>query len=304
MKQYLNLMQNVLDNGEEKENRTGTNTLSVFGRQLRFDLRKGFPLLTTKKVHWKSVVHELLWFISGDTNTKYLRDNGVTIWDEWADEQGNLGPVYGAQWRKWPKDIYTNEWGEPARKGEAAGLIYKTRTKYIDQLQDLIHTLKINPQSRRHIVSAWNPNYIPDETISPQENVALGRMALAPCHMMFQLYVSDDGYIDLLMYQRSVDVFLGLPFNIASYALLLTMISLVTYTSPRYLIWTGGDVHLYTNHLDQARLQLQRQPRELPLLGYVPNPAPHVRGIDAFKYEDFMLTGYDPHPHIKAEISI
>lgn len=298
MKQYLNLMQNVLEHGEEKQNRTGTSTYSVFGRQLRFDLRKGFPLLTTKKVHWKSIVHELLWFISGDTNTKYLKDNGVTIWDEWADEAGDLGPVYGAQWRRWPKDIYTKDWPSiyPG--------IGEVREKYVDQLQSIITQIKNNPNSRRHIVSAWNPNYLPEERFSPQDNVKMGRMALAPCHMIFQFNVSAEGELDLLMYQRSVDTFLGLPFNIASYALLLTMVSLVTYTRPRHLVWTGGDVHLYSNHIEQAKEQLKRTPRELPTLIYVPDPIPEVRSIDAFRYEDFVLADYKPWPPIKAEISI
>ena len=298
MKQYLNLMQDVLDTGDRKLNRTGTDSISVFGRQLRFDMNEGFPLLTTKKLHWKSIVHELLWFISGDTNTKYLNDNGVRIWNEWADERGNLGPVYGYQWRRWPKDMYAKV--RPATFSQEREDVIEANKGYIDQLQQVIAQIIKNPYSRRHIVSAWNPSHLPDERISPQENVALDRMALAPCHVMFQFNVTNNSEIDILMYQRSVDVFLGLPFNIASYALLLHMVSIVTALRPRYLIWTGGDVHLYVNHLEQAKEQLKRTPKSLPKLIYTGD----IGSIDSFKYEDFILSNYTPDPHIKGEIAI
>lgn len=292
MRQYLSLMQNVLDRGDYQDNRTGTRTISVFGRTMRFCLLDGFPILTTKKVHFKSVLHELLWFISGDTNTKYLTDNGVTIWNEWADENGNLGPVYGYQWRKWPKDQYAI----------ARGPIDTTipnRGNYIDQLSDAIYQIETRPNSRRIIVSAWNPNHLPIEHLTPQANVERERMALAPCHMMFHFNV-DNGYLDILMYQRSVDVFLGLPFNIASYATLLAMIAQVTGLVARDLVWVGGDVHIYENHIDQVKLQLTRTPKELPRLAI----NDRINSIDKFKYEDISLVGYHPDPHIKAEISV
>jgi thymidylate synthase len=264
MRQYLDLMRRVRTQGVRKTDRTGTGTLSVFGHQMRFDLSAGFPLVTTKKVHLKSVIHELLWFLEGDTNTKSLNANGVTIWDEWADENGDLGPIYGAQWRSWP-----------APDGGS-----------IDQLQELVETLKTNPNSRRLVVTAWNPADLPD-------------MALAPCHCLFQVYVAEDR-LSCQLYQRSGDVFLGVPFNIASYALLTMMLAQVTGFEPGELIHTLGDAHLYLNHLEQADLQLSRGPRPLPRMRL--NPA--VTSLFQFRYEDFELTGYDPHPHIAAAVAV
>jgi thymidylate synthase len=264
MQQYLDLMRRVRTEGVRKADRTGTGTLSVFGHQMRFDLAEGFPLVTTKKLHLKSIVYELLWFLQGDTNTKYLNAHGVTIWDEWADENGDLGPVYGQQWRSWA-----------APDGPS-----------IDQIRELIETLKTSPDSRRMIVTAWNPADIPD-------------MALAPCHCLFQFYVADDR-LSCQLYQRSADVFLGVPFNIASYALLTMMVAQVTGFRPGEFIHTFGDAHLYLNHLEQADLQLARTPRALPRLEI--NPA--VRSIFDFKFEDFTLEGYDPHPHIKAQVAV
>jgi thymidylate synthase len=264
MRQYLELMKHVLDHGAHKSDRTGTGTLSVFGAQLRFDLNAGFPLLTTKKVHLRSIIHELLWFLKGDTNVQYLRENGVTIWDEWADAQGNLGPVYGYQWRSWP-----------AADG-----------RHIDQITQVIEQLRRNPDSRRLIVSAWNVG-------------DLDRMALMPCHAFFQFYVAG-GRLSCQMYQRSADFFLGVPFNIASYALLTLMMAQVCGLKPGEFVHTFGDTHLYLNHLDQAREQLTRTPRRLPVMRL--NPA--VRGIFDFKYDDFTLEGYDPHPAIKAPIAV
>jgi thymidylate synthase len=264
MRQYLELMKHVLDDGARKSDRTGTGTLSVFGPQLRFDLNAGFPLLTTKRVHLKSIIHELLWFLKGDTNIGYLRDNGVTIWDEWADENGNLGPVYGYQWRSWP-----------AADG-----------RHIDQIAQVIEQLRRNPDSRRLIVSAWNVG-------------ELERMALMPCHAFFQFYVAD-GRLSCQMYQRSADLFLGVPFNIASYALLTLMVAQVCGFKPGEFVHTFGDTHLYLNHLDQAHEQLTRTPRRLPMMRI--NPA--VNDIFGFKYEDFTLEGYDPHPAIKAPIAV
>jgi thymidylate synthase len=264
MLQYLDLLQRILDDGARKEDRTGTGTLSVFGHQMRFDLRRGFPLLTTKKLHVKSIIHELLWFIAGDTNVTYLQRHGVGIWDEWADALGDLGPVYGAQWRSWRTS--------DGRK--------------IDQLTEVISQIKANPDSRRLIVSAWNVGEIE-------------RMALPPCHVLFQFYVSE-GALSCQLYQRSVDVFLGLPFNIASYALLTMMIAQVCGLQPGDFIHTSGDAHLYRNHIDQARLQLARAPRPLPQM--MVNPA--VTSVFDFKYEDFRLEGYDPYPTIKADISV
>jgi thymidylate synthase len=264
MKQYLDLMRHILDNGARKEDRTGTGTLSIFGAQLRFDLQQGFPLLTTKKVHLKSIVHELLWFLSGETNTAYLKQNGVTIWDEWADANGDLGPVYGYQWRSWP-----------APDG-----------RHIDQISRLLNDLRKNPNSRRLIVSAWN---VAD----------LDRMALAPCHAFFQFYVAD-GRLSCQLYQRSADFFLGVPFNIASYALLTLMVAQVCGLKPGDFVHTYGDCHLYLNHLDQAREQLSREPRALPSM--ILNP--DVKDLFAFKYEDFTLVGYDPHPAIKAPVAV
>ncbi len=264
MRQYLDLLQDILDNGALKTDRTGTGTLSVFGRQMRYDLSDGFPLVTTKKVHLKSIIHELLWFLKGDTNIKYLQDNGVRIWNEWADENGDLGPVYGHQWRAWSDG----------------------RGGVIDQIAMVERQIKENPDSRRLIVSAWNVADVP-------------YMALPPCHTFFQFYVAN-GKLSLQLYQRSADCFLGVPFNIASYALLLLMMAQVTGLEPGEFIHTTGDTHLYTNHLDQARLQLTRAPRPLPRM--ILNP--DVKSIFDFKYEDFRLEGYDPHPHIPATVAV
>jgi thymidylate synthase len=263
MQQYLDLLRLVRTQGVRKTDRTGTGTLSVFGHQMRFDLHAGFPLVTTKKIHLKSVIHELLWFLEGDTNTKYLNANGVTIWDEWADENGDLGPIYGQQWRSWP-----------------------TADGSIDQLQEVVETLKTTPDSRRLIVTAWNPADLPD-------------MALAPCHCLFQLYVAE-GRLSCQLYQRSADVFLGVPFNVASYALLTLMLAQVTGLKPGEFVHTLGDAHLYSNHLEQADLQLSRMPRSLPKLRL--NPA--VTSLFQFRYGDFELTGYDPHPHIAAAVAV
>ena len=274
MKQYLDLLQHVLDKGVKKADRTGTGTISVFGYQMRFDLEKGFPVLTTKKLHLRSIIHELLWFLNGDTNIKYLNDNKVTIWDEWADEHGDLGPVYGAQWRNW-------------------------NNEGIDQISIVIDQIKNNPDSRRMIVAAWNPSVLPKSELTFAENVAEGRAALPPCHAWFQFYVAN-GKLSCQMYQRSADIFLGVPFNIASYALLTMMMAQVTGLKPGEFIHTLGDAHIYLNHIDQVKLQLSRQPRPLPKMEINPD----VKDIFSFKYEDFKLTGYDPHPHIKGEISV
>lgn len=264
MKQYLDLMQHVLDHGVRKEDRTGTGTLSVFGYQMRFDLAAGFPAVTTKKLHLRSIIHELLWFLKGDTNIRYLRDNGVTIWDEWADENGDLGPVYGYQWRSWP-----------AADG-----------RHIDQISQVVEQLKSNPDSRRIIVSAWNAGEIDN-------------MALPPCHAFFQFYVAA-GRLSCQLYQRSADIFLGVPFNIASYALLTMMMAQATGLQPGDFVHTLGDAHLYANHLEQARTQLQREPRRLPTMQI--NAA--VTDLFAFRFEDFELLEYDPHPHIKAPVAV
>jgi thymidylate synthase len=264
MRHYLDLMRHILDNGTRKADRTGTGTLSVFGAQLRFDLQQGFPLLTTKKVHLKSIIHELLWFLQGDTNIKYLKENGITIWDEWADEKGDLGPVYGYQWRSWP-----------APDG-----------RHIDQISQILDEIRRNPDSRRLIVSAWN---VAD----------IERMALAPCHAFFQFYVAD-GKLSCQLYQRSADFFLGVPFNIASYALLTMMVAQVSGLKPGDFVHTFGDCHLYLNHLDQAREQLSRDPRVPPRM--VINP--DVKDLFDFRYEDFNLVGYDPHPAIKAPVAV
>ncbi len=277
MQQYLDLMRHVRDKGVEKGDRTGTGTRSVFGRQMRFDLADGFPLVTTKKVHLKSIIHELLWFLKGDTNTQYLRDNGVSIWDEWATDSGDLGPVYGYQWRTWPLP-----------SGGA-----------IDQITEVIEQLRTRPDSRRLIVSAWNPAQLPDESISPQANVAQGRMALAPCHAFFQFYVAD-GKLSCQLYQRSADIFLGVPFNIASYALLTLMVAQVTGLQPGEFIHTLGDAHLYLNHLEQADKQLARELKPLPQMTLNKD----VADIFSFSYEDFTLDGYEPHPGIAAPIAI
>ncbi|MDR4936588.1 thymidylate synthase [Rossellomorea marisflavi] len=264
MKQYLDLCRHVLDHGTEKGDRTGTGTISTFGYQMRFDLQEGFPLVTTKKLHVKSIIHELLWFLNGDTNVKYLQDNGVRIWNEWADEKGELGPVYGHQWRSWP-----------GKDGET-----------IDQIKNLITTIKNNPDSRRMIVSAWN---VAD----------VDSMALPPCHCLFQFYVSE-GKLSCQLYQRSADVFLGVPFNIASYALLTMMVAQVCDLEPGEFVHTFGDVHIYQNHVEQVNLQLTRDPRPLPKLGINPD----VKDIFGFRFEDFTLSGYDPHPHIKGVVSV
>ena len=277
MQQYLDLMRHVRDKGVEKGDRTGTGTRSVFGHQMRFDLAEGFPLVTTKKVHLKSIIYELLWFLKGDTNTQYLRDNGVSIWDEWATASGDLGPVYGYQWRTWPLP-----------SGGA-----------IDQITDVIEQLRTRPDSRRLIVSAWNPAQLPDESISPQSNVEQGRMALAPCHAFFQFYVAD-GKLSCQLYQRSADIFLGVPFNIASYALLTLMVAQVTGLQPGEFIHTLGDAHLYSNHLEQVDKQLARELKPLPQMSL--NQA--VSDIFSFSYEDFTLAGYEPHPGIAAPIAI
>jgi thymidylate synthase len=264
MRQYLDLMERILADGVEKHDRTGTGTLSAFGHQMRFDLQAGFPLTTTKKLHVKSIIYELLWFLAGDTNVKYLNEHGVTIWDEWADERGELGPVYGRQWRSWP-----------APDGGT-----------IDQIADVVQAIRRNPDSRRLIVTAWNP-------------ADVDKMALPPCHCLFQFYVAN-GKLSCQLYQRSADVFIGVPFNIASYALLTMMVAQVTGLEPGEFVWTGGDCHLYRDHLEQARLQLARPPRQLPRM--VLDPA--ATDLFAFRYQDFSLHGYDPHPHIKAKVAV
>ena len=264
MQQYLDLMRHVLEHGTKKTDRTGTGTLSVFGYQMRFDLSKGFPLVTTKKCHLRSIIHELLWFLNGDTNIAYLKENNVSIWDEWADDNGDLGPVYGAQWRSWPTPD----------------------GQHIDQISQVIQQIKQQPDSRRLIVSAWNV-------------AELNKMALAPCHAFFQFYVAD-GKLSCQLYQRSCDIFLGLPFNIASYALLTMMVAQQCELELGDFVWTGGDTHLYSNHLEQTRLQLSREPRALPTMTILRKPA----SIFDYQFEDFELSGYDPHPHIKAPVAI
>ena len=264
MKQYLDLLEHILQNGVKKEDRTGTGTISVFGYQMRFDVSAGFPLVTTKKLHLKSIIHELLWFLKGDTNVRYLQEHGVRIWNEWADPSGDLGHIYGYQWRSWPD--------------------YDGGS--IDQITEVIDTIQHNPDSRRIIVSSWNVG-------------DLKRMNLPPCHAFFQFYVAD-GKLSLQLYQRSADVFLGVPFNIASYALLLMMVAQVTGLQPGDFVHTFGDVHIYTNHIEQVKLQLSREPRSLPVMRI--NPA--VKDIFSFQYDDFVLENYDPHPHIKGEVAI
>ncbi|MFW6339468.1 MAG: thymidylate synthase [Wenzhouxiangella sp.] len=277
MKGYLELLRHVRDHGVRKHDRTGVGTLSSFGHQLRFDLDRGFPLVTTKKVHVRSIIHELLWFIRGETRLDYLRANGVTIWDEWADEDGSLGPMYGVQWRSWPTP-----------DGRA-----------IDQLTQVVEQIRQRPDSRRHVVSAWNPADLPDESISPQANVKAGRMALAPCHCLFQFHVAE-GRLSCQLYQRSADLFLGIPFNIASYALLTLMVAQVTGLAPGHYIHTFGDAHIYLNHLDQVDEQLQRSPRPPPIMRL--NPA--RQRLEDFQYEDFELDGYDPYPAIRAPVAV
>ena len=277
MKQYLDLMRHVRDNGVFKGDRTGTGTSSVFGYQMRFDLSEGFPLVTTKKCHLRSIIHELLWFLKGDTNTRYLRDNGVSIWDEWATEGGDLGPVYGHQWRNWP-----------APDGSS-----------IDQISEVVKQLKTNPNSRRIIISAWNVADLPDESISPQANVANHKMALAPCHAFFQFYVAD-GKLSCQLYQRSADIFLGVPFNIASYALFTMMLAQVCDLEAGEFIHTLGDAHLYSNHMEQVEEQLSRDMYPLPSMKI----NPQVKDIFAFTFDDFELVNYQCHPHIKAPVAI
>ncbi|HBS87021.1 MAG: thymidylate synthase [Bacteroidetes bacterium GWF2_38_335] len=264
MKQYLDLLDHVLKNGAQKQDRTGTGTISTFGYQMRFNLEEGFPLLTTKKLHLRSIMHELLWFLKGETNIQYLKDNKVTIWDEWADKDGNLGPVYGYQWRSWP-----------ASDG-----------RHIDQITEVINSIKKNPDSRRHLVCAWNVGEI-------------DKMALPPCHILFQFYVAN-GKLSCQLYQRSADIFLGVPFNIASYAMLLQMVAKVTGLQAYEFVHTLGDAHIYNNHIEQCKLQLTREPRKLPQMILKGNP----RSIFEIKFEDFELINYDPHPHIKGEISV
>ena len=274
MKQYLDLVKHVKENGVLKEDRTGTGTKSVFGYQMRFDLSEGFPMVTTKKLHLKSIIHELLWFLKGDTNIQYLKDHRVKIWDAWADEKGDLGPVYGHQWRNW-------------------------NSEGIDQITALIHSLKTNPDSRRMLVSAWNPSVLPDTSVSFAENVANHKAALPPCHAFFQFYVAQ-GKLSCQLYQRSADVFLGVPFNIASYALLTMMIAQVVGLKTGEFIHTFGDAHIYTNHLEQIETQLTRTPRALPKMSLNPK----ITSIFDFTYEDFNLEGYDPHPVIRGAVSV
>jgi thymidylate synthase len=274
MRQYHDLVKHVLANGTQKGDRTGTGTISVFGYQMRFDLSEGFPMVTTKKLHLKSIIHELLWFLKGETNIAYLQENGVKIWDAWADEKGNLGPVYGHQWRNW-------------------------NSEEIDQITELIETLKTNPNSRRMLISAWNPSVLPDTIVSFSENVANGKAALPPCHAFFQFYVSD-GKLSCQLYQRSADIFLGVPFNIASYALFTMMVAQVCGLEAGEFIHTFGDAHIYNNHIEQVNLQLSREPRKLPIMKLNPN----VTNIFDFTFDDFTLEGYDPHEHIKGAVSV
>ncbi|MFT7158175.1 MAG: thymidylate synthase [Parvicella sp.] len=274
MKQYHDLLKHILKNGAGKGDRTGTGTISSFGYQMRFDLSEGFPMITTKKLHLKSIIHELLWFIKGDTNTEYLNENGVRIWNEWADENGDLGPVYGHQWRNW-------------------------NSEGIDQLENAINEIKNNPTSRRIIVSAWNPSVMPDNSKTFDENVANGKAALPPCHAFFQFYVAD-GKLSCQLYQRSADTFLGVPFNIGSYALLTMMVAQVCGLEYGDFVHSFGDVHLYNNHIEQAELQLSREPRKLPTMKLNPD----ITSIYDFTFDDFELCDYDPHPHIKAAVSI
>ncbi|MBP2832434.1 thymidylate synthase [Aquimarina sp. U1-2] len=274
MRQYHELVRHVLENGNAKEDRTGTGTKSVFGYQMRFDLSEGFPMVTTKKLHLKSIIHELLWFLKGDTNIAYLKENGVRIWNEWANDNGDLGPVYGYQWRNWNGDE-------------------------IDQIKEVITSLKNNPDSRRMLVSAWNPSVLPDTSVPFSENVANGKAALPPCHAFFQFYVAN-GKLSCQLYQRSADIFLGVPFNIASYALFTMMIAQVCGYEAGEFIHTFGDAHIYNNHIEQLELQLSREPRKLPKM--IINP--EVKNIFGFVFDDFKLVGYDPHPHIKGKVAV
>lgn len=274
MKQYHDLLKHVLDNGTEKSDRTGTGTKSVFGYQMRFDLSEGFPMVTTKKLHLKSIIYELLWFLKGDTNIKYLQENGVRIWNEWADENGDLGPVYGHQWRNW-------------------------NSEEIDQISDIIKTIKNNPDSRRMLVSAWNPSVMPDTSVSFSENVKNGKAALPPCHAFFQFYVAD-GKLSCQLYQRSADIFLGVPFNIASYALLTMMMAQVCGYKAGDFVHTFGDAHIYSNHYEQVKLQLSRNPKPLPKM--ILNP--EIKNIFDFTFDDFTLENYEHHPHIKGKVAV
>ena len=274
MRQYLNLVKHVLENGEFKEDRTGTGTKSIFGYQMRFNLSEGFPMVTTKKLHLKSIIYELLWFLKGDTNIKYLKDNGVNIWNAWADSKGDLGPVYGYQWRNWNNDG-------------------------IDQISNLIKNLNDNPSSRRHLISAWNPSVLPDTSKSFETNIANGKAALPPCHAFFQFHIIN-GKLSCQLYQRSADIFLGVPFNIASYSLLTLMIAQVCELKPGDFIHTFGDAHIYSNHFEQMKLQLTRKPRKLPTIK-INNK---IRNIFDFKFEDFILENYNPHPHIKGKVAV
>jgi len=274
MKQYHDLIRHVLENGNQKGDRTGTGTKSVFGYQMRFDLAEGFPMVTTKKLHLKSIIYELLWFLQGDTNIEYLKENGVRIWNEWADENGDLGPIYGYQWRNWNGDE-------------------------IDQIADIVETLKKNPNSRRMLVSAWNPSVMPDTSMPFSDNVANGKAALPPCHAFFQFYVAD-GKLSCQLYQRSADIFLGVPFNIASYALLTMMMAQVCGYEPGEFIHTFGDAHIYSNHMEQVELQLTREFRKLPTLKI----NSEVKDIFGFTFDDFTLESYNPHPHIKGAVAI
>ncbi|MFV9484134.1 thymidylate synthase [Christiangramia sp. ASW11-125] len=274
MKQYHDLLKHVLETGAQKGDRTGTGTKSVFGYQMRFDLSKGFPMVTTKKLHLKSIIYELLWFLKGDTNIEYLKDNGVRIWNEWADENGDLGPVYGHQWRNW-------------------------NSEEIDQIKEIVETLKTNPNSRRMLVSAWNPSVLPDTSVSFSDNVANGKAALPPCHAFFQFYVAD-GKLSCQLYQRSADIFLGVPFNIASYALLTMMMAQVCGYEAGDFIHTFGDAHIYSNHMEQVELQLSREPRELPQMKL----NPEIKNIFDFTFEDFSLENYDPYPAIKGKVAV
>lgn len=274
MKQYHDLLRHVLENGQAKSDRTGTGTLSVFGYQMRFNLEEGFPLVTTKKIHLKSVIYELLWFLKGDTNIGYLQENGVRIWNEWADEQGDLGPVYGKQWRNW-------------------------NNEGIDQITEVVNTIKNNPDSRRMLVAAWNPSVLPDTAVTFAQNVANGKAALPPCHAFFQFYVAD-GKLSCQLYQRSADIFLGVPFNIASYALLTLMIAQVCDLKPGEFIHTFGDAHIYNNHLDQINLQLSREPKQLPQMKL----NPEIKNLFDFDFDDFTLLNYDPHPHIPGKVAV
>ena len=274
MKQYLNLVRYVLDHGVEKSDRTGTGTKSVFGYQMRFDLSEGFPMVTTKKLHLKSIIYELLWFLKGDTNIGYLKENGVRIWNEWADENGDLGPVYGHQWRNW-------------------------NSENIDQIKDIVKTLKLNPDSRRMLVSAWNPSVMPETSKPFAENVANGKAALPPCHAFFQFYVAN-GKLSCQLYQRSADIFLGVPFNISSYALFTHMMAQACGYQPGDFIHTFGDAHIYTNHMEQIELQLSREPKTLPTLKINPNRT----DLFEFEFSDFSIENYDPHPHIKGAVAV